>query len=143
MDNSKKVGLKMVWGSQNCIRLILWDSLVFNKGAQKRQPFVEFIFVTKLHLKTIYHTCEFGTFSQTCGRSRTSILSNGLSLRSYLSTIPTYNSHFISHLNSHLLFSRSGNSFFRSGNSFLKNSHFSKKEFLLLLNRKWESKWEF
>ena len=32
-------------------------------------------------------------------------------LRSYLSTIPTYNSH----LNSHFLFSRSGNSFLRSG----------------------------
>ena len=41
-------------------------------------------------------------------------------VRSYLSTIPTYNSHFNSHLNSHFLFSR-------SGNSFLKNSHFSKK----------------
>ena len=37
-------------------------------------------------------------------------------IRSYLSTIPTYNSH----LNSHFLLSR-------SGNSFLKNSHFSKK----------------
>ena len=36
-----------------------------------------------------------------------------LSLRSYLSTIPTYNSHFNSHLNSHFLFSRSGNSFWR------------------------------
>ena len=33
-----------------------------------------------------------------------------------------YNSHFISHLNSHFLISR-------SGNSFLKNSHFSKKNF--------------
>ena len=56
------------------------------------------------------------------------LFSNGWNtpLRSYLS-IPTYNSHFNSRLNSHFLLSRSGNSFFRSGNSFLKNSHFSKK----------------
>ena len=47
--------------------------------------------------------------------------------RSYLSTIPTYNSHFL---------------LSRSGNSFLKNSHFPKKEFPLLFNKKWEFKWE-
>ena len=53
-------------------------------------------------------------------------LQSSACLRSYLSTIPTYNSHF----NSYLLLSK-------SENSFLKNSHFSKKEFPLLLKKKW------
>ena len=45
-------------------------------------------------------------------------------LRLYLSKIPTYK-----------LLSRSGNSFF-------EKCEFFKKEFPLLLNRKWEFKWE-
>ena len=56
-------------------------------------------------------------------------------IRPYLCTIPTLNSHFNSHLNSLFLLSKSGNSFLRSGN-------FSKKNFPLLLNKKWEFKWE-
>ena len=51
-------------------------------------------------------------------------------LRSYLSTIPTCDSHFNSHLNSHFLLSR-------SGNSFLKIPTSQKR-----INRKWEFKWD-
>ena len=45
-------------------------------------------------------------------------------LMCYLSTIPTYNSHFISHLNSHFLLSRSRNSFLKNSHFLKKNSHF-------------------
>ena len=63
----------------------------------------------KKNTKTLY--CNLNKLS------RIKFLPVGLGL--YLSTIPTYNSRFNSHLNSHFLLSR-------SGNSFLKNSHFSK-----------------
>ena len=44
--------------------------------------------------------------------------------RLYLSTIPTYISHFNSHLNYHFLFSRSGNSSKKNSHFWKKNSHF-------------------
>ena len=52
----------------------------------------------------------------------------GRRIRLYLSTIPTYNSHFNSRLNYHFLLSR-------SGNSSKNNSHFWKKNSLFYLIR--------
>ena len=42
----------------------------------------------------------------------------------YLSTIPTYNSHFNSRINSHFLLSRSGNSSKKNSHFWKQNSHF-------------------